>query len=188
MSTQPMPYITEDQYLELEESAEIPSEYYQGEMFPMEASLSHARISDQLLVVLSRELAESGYEVFSNKTRVRVSESGLYSYPDVLVVCGKVQVSERDSSSITNPKVIIEVLSPSTENYDQGQKFRHYQTFPTFCEYLLVDQDRIHAEHLTKQANGDWLLHQIPDGEEVVSLKSIGVSFKLREAYARIQF
>src|ERR1700733_11235334 len=128
MSTQPRPYITEEQYLEIEEKAERRSEYFRGEMFPVEtATFSHATIHRNLVLGLGRELSGSGCELWFSELRIRVLATGLYTYPDIVVICGKIQVSEDDKNSVTNPKVIIEILSPTTEGYDRGKKFAQYR-------------------------------------------------------------
>ena len=111
------------------------------------ASYRHARIHSKLVVVIGRELSGSGCEVFFNELRVKVSPTGLYTYPDILVICGKPAFAANERDTLTNPKVIIEILSPTTEDYDRGRKFSHYRSIPSFCEYLLIAQDRIHAEH-----------------------------------------
>ena len=97
-------------------------------------------------------------------------------------------VSEKDPGAIINPKVIIEVLSPSTENYDRGKKFVQYRSLPSLSDYLLIAQDRVYAEHHTKQPGGGWLMEETSDGDAIISLESAGVSFKLFEAYAGVEF
>src|SRR5579863_7013635 len=107
MSTQPKPFITEEQYLEIERNADHRSEYFRGEMFPVEeASLPHAIIHSNLGLTLGRELSGTGCRVFFSELRVRVSPTGLYTYPDIVVVCGKLEVSEKDKDAVINPKVI----------------------------------------------------------------------------------
>ena len=185
MSTQPKAYITEEQYLEIEERSEQPSEYFRGEMFPMEATIAHVMIKDNLLLVLARELTGSDCRAFSNELRIKVSETGLYTYPDVAIVCGKLQVAENDKNSVTNPKILIEVLSPTGEGYT---KFLYYRSNPTFVEYLLIAQDRVRLEHYIKQSDGGWLMHETSDPDALISLESIPVRFKLSEAYRGVEF
>jgi Uma2 family endonuclease len=182
VSTHPQAYITEEQYLELDEAAEQKSEYFRGEMFPIEASLAHGMITDNLLIALSKELGSSGCRAFS-RPRIKVSSTGLYSYPDIVIICGKPHIAEKRYDSITNPKIIIEILSPTTEDYDRGGKFVRYRSIPSFTEYLLVAQDRIYAEHWIKQPDGGWLLHETVDPGATINLESVGARFKLSEAY-----
>jgi Uma2 family endonuclease len=189
MSTQPKPYITEEQYLAIEERVEQRSEYLRGEMFPVEfATIPHATVHRNLVLAVGVQLAGSGCQLFFNELRVRVSATGLYTYPDIVVVCGKLEVSEKDKNSVTNPKVIVEILSPTTADYDRGGKFVHYRSIPSFREYLLIAQDRMHVEHHTKLPDGGWLLHETSDGEAIVSLESIRVRFKLSDAYDGVEF
>jgi len=174
MSTQPKALITEAQYLEIEKSSEVRNEFFQREMFPMEASISHTVINGNVFVILTRELAGSECRPFTTGLRIRVAATGLYAYPDVVVVCGKPEVSDRDKDSVINPSVLVEILSPTTENYDRGRKFVQYRSIPSFREYLLFAQDRMHVEHHVRQADGGWLLHETSDGDATVYLKSVG--------------
>ena len=119
---------------------------------------------------------------------MRIPATGLYTYPDILVICGKPEFVDNVKDTVTNPKVIIEILSPSTELYDRGNKFVHYRSIPSFCEYLLVAQDRVYAEHHVKQADGGWLSHENTDAEAIISPWSLGVRFKLNEAYSGVEF
>jgi len=189
MATQPKPYITEEQYIELEERAERRSEYFRGEMFPVEfATIPHAVIHSNLVLKIGTQLSGSGCQVFFNELRVRVSPTGLYTYPDIVVVCGEPEISEKDKNAIVNPKVIIEILSPTTQSYDRGDKFAHYRSIPSFQEYLLIAQDRIHAEHHIKQGGGGWLLIETSDGDTTIAIETIGVRFQLSDAYTKVKF
>lgn len=188
MATQPKPYITEEQYLEMEACAEQKSEYFQGEIFPMEATIRHVTINDNLLIGLARELSGSVCRAYSSKLRVRIPATGLYTYPDITIVCGKPELSPEDQESITNPKVILEILSPSTEDYDRGGKFEQYRSMPSFCEYLVIAQNRIYAEHHVRQPDGGWLSHDITDGDTTILLESVGIRFRLSEAYTGVEF
>jgi Uma2 family endonuclease len=187
MSTMPAPLISEEEYLAIERNAEWKSEYHAGKMYAMAgASLRHVIINDNLVIVFGRELAGSGCRAYTRDLRLHIPASGLYTYPDVLVICGKVELATPEGDVVTNPKVIVEILSPTTQNYDRGDKFADYRTIPEFCEYLLIAQDRMHAEHFKKQPDGGWLLHETSDGNAVIALESIGVRFTLSEAYTGV--
>jgi Uma2 family endonuclease len=189
MSTQPKPYITEEQYLEMERRAEQRSEYLNGEVFAMAgASLPYVVINDNLVFVFRRGLAGRACRAYSRDLRVLIAESGLYTYPDLLVICGAPQIAEKDRNTVTNPKIIVEVLSPATADYDRGEKFMSYRSIPSFREYLVIYQDRVRAEHYVKQTDEGWLFHDIVNAEAVITLESIGVSFKLSEAYDGVEF
>jgi Uma2 family endonuclease len=190
MSTQPKPYISEEQYFEIEETSEQRHEYLHGEMFPMEAtSLPHAATHANLTAVLVGGVRGSDCRVYTNSLRLRVSPSGLCTYPDIVVICGKPEIYDKDrhKGTVINPKVIVEILSPSTQSYDRGDKFANYRSLPSFCEYLLVSQDRIHAEHHIKQPDGGWLFHEFSGPDAVITLESIGVRFNLSEAYDGVE-
>jgi Uma2 family endonuclease len=184
MATQANPFVTEEEYLAHERDAERPSEYFGGEVFPMEdVSIRHSKINANLIFVFMRELAGSGCSVYASGLRIGVSQTGLYTYPDLVVICGKLELAAKDRDTVTNPKVIVEILSPSTQDYDRAGKFQSYRTVPSFQEYLVVSQDRVFAEHHVKQPDGGWLLHDITSEVSMVSLESIGVRFQLSEAY-----
>jgi Uma2 family endonuclease len=184
MSMQPRTFISEAQYLERERKADHKSEYLRGEIFAMAgASVAHVIINDNLVMMLGRELIGSGCRAFTRDLRLRIPASGLYTYPDFMVICGPMERAELDPDTATNPKVIIEILSASTENYDRGNKFADYRTLPTLREYLLISQDRIHVEHHTWQQDGSWVLRETSDGDALVVFESVRVRFTLREAY-----
>jgi Uma2 family endonuclease len=187
MATQANPFVTEEEYLAHERDSEQPSEYFGGEVFPIEdVSVRHVVIASKLFGVLIRALEGSSCGVYSTGLRIGVSQTGLYTYPDLVVVCGKLEFAAKDRDTVTNPKVIVEILSPSTQDYDRGSKFDSYRTIPSFQEYLVVAQDRVFAQHWVKQPDGGWLLHDITSEVSTVSLESIGVRFHLSEAYAGV--
>ncbi|MBY0460747.1 MAG: Uma2 family endonuclease, partial [Gemmataceae bacterium] len=120
--------------------------------------------------------------------RVLVNRTGLYTYPDLLIVCGEVETAVGDDDTITNPRVVVEVLSPSTERYDRTTKFRHYQQLPSVQEYVLVSQDEAVVERFTRQADGSWALVSFVGLEAVLTLNSVSVQVPLVDIYAGVQF
>lgn len=152
-------------------------------------SLNHNRIGRNLLVAIDRELSGRGCEVFGLDMRVHVEASDSFFYPDAFVVCGEPDFSWLDAHAVTNPKVIIEVLSPSNERYDRGEKFRKYRELPSFCEYLLVNQERPEIERFVKSKSGMWTICEVTTGlEGIVQLETVGVSLPLGELYRRVDF
>jgi Uma2 family endonuclease len=125
---------------------------------------------------------------YSNDMRVRVSATGLYTYPDIVVVCGAPQFLDGRRDTLLNPTLIVEVLSPSTEAYDRGRKFEHYQSIESLQQYLLVASERVHADLFTRQSGGQWLLTSTGNVEDIVHLESIGCSIALSECYERVEF
>jgi Uma2 family endonuclease len=189
MSTQPISYFTPQQYLEMERKAEFRSEYFHGEIFPMSAaSLNYSRIFHSLSSSLYVQLRGRSCEIAGSNLLLQVSPDGLYTYPDILVFCAKPQFADSHSDMITDAMVIIEVLSPSTENYDRAFKFEQYRRLPSLKDYIVIAQDRIYLEHHTPQADRSWRLEEITDPAAVVSLNSIGCTFRVAEVYERVTF
>ncbi len=142
MSLQLKPFLTPQDYLALERQAETKSEYYAGEVFAMAgASRKHNTIVTNLAYLLVGQLKGRSCEVYNSDMRVKVSATGLYTYPDLVVVCGKPRFDDDQEDTLLNPTVIIEVLSKSTEAYDRSEKFAQYRALELMADYLLIAQD-----------------------------------------------
>jgi Uma2 family endonuclease len=188
MSTQPKPWYTPEQYLALERESEIKHEYYDGEIFAMVgATEPHVLITGNLGYALKSQLRDRPCRVYASDMKVKVSATGLYTYPDVVVVCGEREFEDDRRDTLLNPGVIIEVLSPSTEAYDRGKKFAHYRTIESLAEYLLVAQDTPRVERYLRQPDGDWLLHEAASLDDAVSLPTIQCGLKLSEVYEGVE-
>jgi Uma2 family endonuclease len=137
---------------------------------------------------LHQKLKSRSCRVYSTDLRLRVSPTGLYTYPDIMVVCGQPEFADDRRDTVVNPVVIIEVLSDSTKNYDRGEKFRHYRGLKTLAEYVLVDQDSIHIEHFVRQSDGRWVMTEIDSPAESLQLSSIGCIVPLADVYDKIEF
>jgi Uma2 family endonuclease len=187
MSTQPKPYLTPQQYLEIERAAERKSEYYNGEMFLMaDASKKHGKITGNLNASLGNRLADKPCFAYSSDLRLWIAAAGLYTYPDLMVVCEPEESSPDDpDSSITNPTVIIEVLFPSTERYDRGKKLGLYLLLLSLREYILVSQDKVLIGHYTIESGVIQDLRTYRQLDDVLELPSIGCSIPLREIYRK---
>ncbi len=189
MSTQPKTFLTPEQYLEIERKAEFKSEYYRGEMFAMAgAGREHNLLVAHLLRDLGNQLRAKSCEIYPSDMRVRVSSTELYTYPDVVVVCGQPKLLDNRLDTLLHPHLIVEVLSPTTEAYDRGRKFEHYQTIESLSEYLLLASDRVHADLYTRQPDGRWLLTSARRLEDSLNLQSVGCSLALAGLYERIDF
>lgn len=187
MATDPRRRLSVEEYLALERQSDTRNEYLNGETFAMTgASRHHNRISLNVAEALDRQLAERGCEVFVSDMRVRVSASNLFTYPDVVVACGKPEYADAETDTLLNPTLIVEVLSPSTERYDRGAKFESYRTLPSLAEYLLIAQDRVHVEHYVRQGGGAWLLTETDLMEGELDLPSLGCRLELAEIYRRV--
>ena len=189
MPTQPKPYLTPEQYLEIDRAAERRSEYYNGEIFPMSAvSLNHTRIVTNLTVSFFAQFHGRSCEVAGSDLRVRTEPRGPYFYPDLVVFCGLPHLADRRRDTLTDAAVIIEVLSPSTERYDRTFKWEYYQKLASLKDYLMVAQDQVKIEHNVRRDNGSWEMRETTDLEAVIELPSIGCTFRVADAYARVEF
>jgi Uma2 family endonuclease len=187
VSTRPKTFLTPEQYLEIERKAEYKSEYFRGEMFAMAgASLAHNTLVANLLGELHGKLKGSPCRVLPSDMRVQVSPSGLYTYPDVVAVCGEPRLLDNRMDTLLNPTLLIEVLSPTTEAYDRGRKFEHYQSIESLREYLLVASDRVHADLYTRQPGDRWLLTSARNVEDSLDLQSVGCSLTLASLYDKV--
>jgi Uma2 family endonuclease len=192
MSAQPAvktPYITVEEYLALERAAEYKSEYYNGEIFAMAGAMEpHNLISNNISGELYVQLKPRPCRVYPSDMRLKVSASGLYTYPDVMVVCGEVQFDDDVMDTILNPILIVEVLSKSTESYARGAKFEQYSKLSSLQEYLLVSQYRHRVEQFTKQGSGQWLLATYEKLDEVINLPSISCKLAIQDIYLKVKF
>ena len=159
MSAVPKKKLTAAEYLAIERDAEFKSDFYNGEMFARAgASRDHNRVKENLIGEIGGRLTGKPCRTYSSDQRVSAAASGLYTYPDIVVVCGREEFDPLDRHTMTNPTALIEVLSPSTENYDRVQKFRLFQPLASLREYVLVSQDEMRVECFVRQENGSWLL------------------------------
>ena len=188
MSSQRATLLTPEEYLEIERRAERKSEYYQGVMYAMAgASQQHVLIVTNLISQLGNELADRPCQVYSADLRLRVSPTGLYTYPDVVVVRGEARFADDQQDTLLNPTIVIEVLSESTQDYDRGRKFEHYRTLPSLRDYLTIAQDRPHIEHWSRLERGGSLM-EYTELNQTVELPSIDAGLPLSRIYAKVEF
>lgn len=186
MSAEPHRRISLEDYLAAERHAETKSEYLNGEVFAMSgASRRHNVIVWNLSGALHTQLKGRACEAYVGDMRVHIPATGLYTYPDIVVACGEPKFEDRELDTLLNPTLLIEVLSPSAEGYDRGKKAAHYRTLDSLREYLLVSQDEVRVELLTRQDDGHWLLSEASQLEESISLSSIGCALRLADLYDR---
>lgn len=190
MSSLPKPRFTPDEYLALERRAEHKSEYFSGEIFAMSgATREHNIITLNIASELRSRLKGRPCETYSADMRVKVDPTGLYTYPDVVVVCGEPHFDDAHQDTLTNPTLIIEVLSESTEAYDRGEKFAHYRKIESLREYVLVTQSRRRIECYARQQNGlPWVLSEESRPGASITLTSIACALSVAEVYDRITF
>lgn len=183
-------YYTPAEYLALEEAADYKNEYRDGEIVPMTGgSVNHNRIVLNLSSHLNFALRGTDYEPFSSDVRLWIPRHRIFTYPDIMIIQGKPAYYENRKDTITNPLVIIEVLSKSTQEYDQTNKFKYYRTLPGFREYILIDQYETYIEHFIKTEQNQWVLigeHETSDA--VLQLAAVEVSITLSDIYQRVTF
>ena len=182
-------YFTEEQYLALEETAEDKNEYLDGEIIPMTGgSTNHNQISGNLYIALSLALKKQNYRIFIGDVRLWIAKVRLYTYPDVMIILGEPQYHNNRTDMITNPQVIVEVLSKSTKNYDRGDKFKLYKTIPSFREYILIDQTQINVEQYSKTENKRWLYSEYDEEDTALVFNSFEVEVPLSDVYEQVNF
>lgn len=189
MSNQPKIYWTPAEYLAHERVADSKHEYWAGAVYAMAgASARHNLIVTNAIAELRTQLkSRRSCTVYPSDLRVKISATGLYTYPDVVVVCGEPQFEDDVQDTLLNPTVIVEVLSKSTESYDRGAKFEHYRTLDSLTEYILVAQNSYHIDHYVRQPDAQWLFSEAKELEHVVGLSSIGCTLAVAELYDKVE-
>jgi Uma2 family endonuclease len=179
-----------EDYLAFEREAEFRHEYLDGEIYEMAGeSLSHSRVCINLGGEVREKLKGKPCEALSPNMKVRTSSASLFSYPDLTVVCGEPQFHDVKKDVLTNPQVIFEVLSPSTEIYDRTTKFQKYRLgSQTLTDYILVSQDKAFVEHFSKQTDGNWIYRSYAEIEDMLTIETIEIELSLREIYDRVEF
>lgn len=189
MSALPHPPISPEQYLEMERAAEAKSEYYRGSIYAMSGgSYAHAQVIGNLTGELRARLKGRSCSVTPSGMRVRTSAQGLYTYPDVVVVCGQPEFADDQRDTLLNPNLLIEVLSPSTERRDRGFKFAQYRSIESLGEYLLVSQEEAGVECFARQSSGQWLLAEFVGLDAVCQLQAVDCDLPLTEIYYGLDF
>jgi Uma2 family endonuclease len=180
--------LSEAEYLAIERAAlDVKSEFY--DRFATSGGTRwHSRIGTNLAGLFTSKLRRHRCQPYNSELRVKVEATGLFTYPDLSVVCGEPRLLDDEMDTLLNPTLIVEVLSESTERYDRGRKFQHYHQIPSLQKYLLVSQDEPRIEQFLRQANNDWLLHETVGSESALALPSIGITIELAEVFANVTF
>jgi Uma2 family endonuclease len=173
-----------EEYLAMERQSDIRHEYLNGEAFAMTgASLRHNAIVSNIAGIFYIQLRGRPCRAYVADLRLRVTATGLYTYPDLVVVCGEPQLADAHLDTLLNPTLIVEVLSPSTEATDRGRKFAHYRTIESLAEVVLVSQERVQVERFSRQPEGGWLLFEASRLEDRLPLASIACELSLADVY-----
>ncbi len=187
-ATKPSHDYTPEEYLILERKANYRSEYVNGQIIAMSgASRAHNLIASNFCREVSQQLRGRPCEAYISDMRVKVSNTGLYTYPDVVVACGDIRFEDTDNDTLLNPTVIVEVLSDSTEAYNRGEKFAHYRRVESLQEYLLVAQDCVRIEHYVRQGT-QWVLSETNNLDESVHCATIDCTVLLQNIYDKVLF
>ena len=184
---EPQRHYTIDDYFLAEESSPLRHEYFRGEIFVMAGGTpEHNTIALNVAAAFHSALTGSPCRAFGSDQRI-ANPSGLYTYPDVSIVCGPLQLTSERLPSILNPVVLVEVLSDSTRDYDRGEKFDLYASIPTFRDYLLVEPARVHIEHRSRAAtNEEWTSVVKQSIDDSLSLTSVSIVMPLARVYENI--
>lgn len=189
MVAQPKTIYTIEHYLELERSGDHKHEYYNGQIFALAGSSeNHNLISAHILGILYSQVRKRPCRVYPSDMRVKITQTKLYTYPDISILCGTPLFDDTESDTLLNPTVIFEILSPSTEKYDRGKKFKQYRTIDTLQEYILVSQDQQLVEQYTRQTDTIWLLTVHNTIESRIELLSVNCTLLLADIYEDIVF
>lgn len=184
MASHPSPLLTPEQYLELERAAMDKHEFIDGAMVAMSGgSPLHSRIATNLIRNLPMKNGGRNCEIHGSDLRVSAHWSRLITYPDVTVVCGKMEFADNRRDTVTNPVLLVEVLSPSTENHDRGKKAHLYRGIPSLKEFLLISQKPVDIDHYRRGENGIWQIETISSMEASLELESLGCSFPVSGVY-----
>ncbi len=175
-----------EEYLEMENAATEKHEYYKGEIFAMSgAGPRHNIISINIIISLGNSLKGKSCQPYGSDMRIHIPENTLFTYPDISVICGDITTPKEDKNTATNPTAIIEILSPSTRDYDRGGKFMLYRAIPTLKEYILVEAESIHIEHFAINKEGLWQLKEYSRLEDQLIFESLDVKLLLNDVYDR---
>jgi len=189
MSAIPKTKLTPEEYLEFERKSETKHEYFNGETVAMSgAKRNHNVIAWNIGGELRQKLKGKNCEAYPADMRVFVPETGLYTYPDLAVVCGEPKFKDNVFDTLLNPILLIEVLSDSTEGYDRGKKFQHYRSIESLQEYVLVSQEEARIEKYVRHGDGFWLLSEAVGVESEIEFASIECRVALAEVYDKIDF
>ncbi|HBL12937.1 MAG TPA: hypothetical protein DD379_16385 [Cyanobacteria bacterium UBA11162] len=189
MQAQEKRYYSPEEYLELEVASDYRHEYIDGEIILMTGGTpNHNRIAGNFYAALNFSLKGKKYDVFVTDQRLWIPRKRIHTYPDVMVVAGELELEEGRRDTITNPLMIAEVLSESTRSYDCDRKFAAYRTIPSFREYLLIDQYKIHVQHYSKTDENKWIFSEYEDETMVLPLTSIPFEITLTDIYDKVEF
>ena len=173
-----------EEYLQFEKASRDKHEYFKGEIFAMAgAGARHNVIFSNFFISVGIQLKGKPCKPYGSDLRIHIPENSLFTYPDISIICGEIIPSKVDADTAVQPTVIIEILSPSTRNYDQGIKFRLYREIPTLKEFITIDSESIGIEAYRINSQGNWELKDYRSIDETLTIPSVGLSLSLKEIY-----
>jgi Uma2 family endonuclease len=188
MATHSLPYVTPEQYLEFDRNSEGNNEYIHGEIRPVEGGTpAHATIAANSIFAIMKRLAPGGCRVMASSLRISVDRKSMYVYPDTSVICGKLDYTDDRKDTVTNPTMIIEVLSPSTVNYDLGLKTRMYWKIPSLTDLLFIDQGKVWLEYWFRSPGGKWDSRELESLNDILQIESLAIEIPATEIYAGVE-
>lgn len=180
-------YYTKDEYLEMEAAAPYKSEYYGGEIFAMAGGTpAHSLICVNLIRRIAEAVDNKNCRCFESNMKLDIPAADAFVYPDIMAVCGEIRFAENTRDTITNPVLIVEVLSPGTESFDRGKKFEYYRSIPSLKEYVLVSQEKQIVEVYFRQEGGSWLYTVAEGTDKTVFLNSVEYEIALKDVYHKV--
>jgi Uma2 family endonuclease len=189
MSVLPQPRLTPEQYLEIDRVSQFRNEFYSGRMYAMSGgSHRHALIIGNISGELRQALKKRPCRVTPSDLRVRVDPAGLYTYPDVVVVCGEPSYADDHIDTLLNPVFVAEVLSPSTEAYDRGFKSAQYRRVESLQEFVVIAQAEARVEVFRRQPGGQWLFAEFVGLDSVCRFDSLDISVSMADIYDKVAF
>ncbi|MBS9396059.1 MAG: Uma2 family endonuclease [Dolichospermum sp. LBC05a] len=182
-------YYTPEEYLELEEKAEYKSEYRDGEIIPMTGgTTNHNKIAGNFYAYLKFGLKKKNYDVYIGDVRLWIPRYRQHTYPDIMVIQGEPIYTGANTTTVMNPLLIAEVLSKSTSNYDQSDKFMYYRSIPEFKEYILINQYQYHVMQYVKTDDSKWIFTELQSESDILTLETIDFQISLSDLYEQVNF
>jgi Uma2 family endonuclease len=182
-------YYTPEEYLELEEKAEYKSEYRDGEIIPMTGgTTNHNKIAGNFYAYLKFGLKKQNYDVYIGDVRLWIPRYRQHTYPDIMVIQGEPIYTGANTTTVMNPLLIVEVLSKSTSNYDQSDKFMYYRSIPEFKEYILINQYQYHVMQYVKTDDSKWIFTELQSESDILTLETIDFQIALSDLYEQVNF
>ena len=182
-------YYSPEEYLELEEKAEYKSEYRDGEIIPMTGgTTNHNKIAGNFYAYLKFGLKKQNYDVYIGDVRLWIPRYRQHTYPDIMVIQGEPIYTGANTTTVMNPLLIAEVLSKSTSNYDQSDKFMYYRSIPEFKEYILINQYQYHVMQYVKTDDSKWIFTELQSESDILTLETIDFQISLSDLYEQVNF